>query len=170
VLVLRGLLLYLAGRRWLRRWIETSRWPSPLTRRFVAGATLEEGLAVCRRLNAGGTLVSLDHLGEQVASAVEARASTAAYIEAVENIARLGLQASVSIKLTQLGLDVSLETCETGVARLVARAAALGGFVEIDMESSRYVESTLRIAREMHRRFGCVRAVIQAYLDRKSVV
>lgn len=148
--------------------METSRLPGPLVRRFVAGESLERGLAVAGQLNASGYLVALDHLGEKVTSAAEVHASAEAYQQAVEEIHRRGLRASVSIKLTQFGLDVSPGLCEVAVAELAARAAALGGAVEIDMESYAYVDRTLRIARAMHRRFGCIRAVIQAYLYRSE--
>ncbi len=148
--------------------METSRLPGPLVRRFVAGESLERGLAVAEKLNASGYLVALDHLGEKVTVAAEVHASAEAYHQAVEQIHRRGIRASVSIKLTQFGLDLSPGLCEVAVAELVARAAALGGAVEIDMESHEYVDRTLRMARAMHRRFGCVRAVIQAYLYRSE--
>jgi len=87
--------------------METSSAAERLTSRFIAGHTLEREVAVCRRLNAEGILASLDHLGESVKSLEEAERSRDAYLSALDQIATLGLQATVSIKLTQLGLDFS---------------------------------------------------------------
>ncbi len=164
--MLRSVLLYLSRNRGLRRWAENSRAAGVLTRRFVAGRTLEEALAVCRRLNHRGLLVTLDRLGENVSSAEEASAAARAYLEALDQIARQGLWSTVSVKLTQFGLDLSAEVCRQNLERVVARATAAETSVEVDMEASPYVERTLALVREMHQRHGHVRAVIQAYLRR----
>jgi proline dehydrogenase len=164
--MLRSLLLYLSERRALRRWMGTSPAAAVLTRRFVAGQTLDRELEVCRRLNSEGILVSLDHLGENVGSDAEARASLDCYIEALRRIAAGKLQASVSIKLTQFGLDLSEDLCRENVAALLEAARTYGGFVEFDMEAHPYTDRTLRIVTEMHARYGRVRSVIQAYLYR----
>ncbi|MCL6546021.1 MAG: proline dehydrogenase family protein [Bryobacteraceae bacterium] len=164
--MLRTLLLYLSERRWLRRWFETSRAASVLTRRFVAGLTLDRGVEVCRRLNREGILVSLDHLGEYVTSEQEAEISLEHYLAALRRIAAEGLNASISIKLTQFGLNLSEDLCRRNVERLMEAANENHGFVEFDMESHPYVDATLRIVTAMHERYGCVRAVLQAYLYR----
>jgi proline dehydrogenase len=148
--------------------METSPAADRLTSRFIAGHTLEREIAVCQRLNRDGYLASLDHLGESVNSLEEAESSRDAYLSALDRIAELGLQATVSVKLTQLGLDFSQTECESNVALLVERAAAIGSAVEIDMESSVYVDRTLALVERMHARFGHVRAVIQAYLYRSQ--
>jgi proline dehydrogenase len=166
--MLRSLLLFLSERRALRRWMETSPAAAVLTRRFVAGQTLDREVEVCRRLNSEGILVSLDHLGENVTSAAEARASLDSYVEALRRIAGESLQASVSVKLTQFGLDLSEDLCRENVAALLEAARTHGGFVEFDMEAHPYVDRTLRIVTEMHARYGRVRSVIQAYLYRSS--
>jgi proline dehydrogenase len=168
VLVLRSLLLFLSGRSWLRHWIENSSIAARLTSRFVAGATLEHALPVCRHLNSENILVTLDHLGESVKSLAEAEGSLDAYLTALEKIAQLGLQSTVSIKLTQLGLDISEDACRNNVERLVERAKAIGSRVEVDMESSGYVTRTLDLVSYMHATHGSVRAVIQAYLYRSE--
>jgi len=166
--MLRSLLLFLSERRALRRWMETSPAAAVLTRRFVAGQTLDREVEVCRRLNSEGILVSLDHLGENVTSDAEARAALDFYIAALRRIASENLQASVSLKLTQFGLDLSEDLCRENVAALLEAAHAHGGFVEFDMEAHPYVDRTLRIVTEMHGRYGRVRAVVQAYLYRSS--
>lgn len=164
--MLRTLLLYLSERPWLRHWVETSRAASVLTRRFVAGLTLDRGIEVCRRLNREGILVSLDHLGEYVNTEQEAEASLEHYLAALRRIAAEGLNASISIKLTQFGLNLSEELCLRNVERLMQAANENHGFVEYDMESHPYVDATLRIVTAMHERYGRVRAVLQAYLYR----
>ena len=146
--------------------METSPAADRLTSRFIAGHTLEREIAVCQRLNRDGYLASLDHLGESVTSLEEAENSRECYLNALDRIAELNLQATVSVKLTQLGLDFSASECESNVDRLVARAKEIGSTVEIDMESSAYVDRTLALVECMHARYGHVRAVIQAYLYR----
>ena len=166
--MLRSLLLFLSHQSWLRHWIETSSIADRITKRFVAGRTLEQELAVCRRLNAENILASLDHLGENVQSLEEAENSCDTYMEALDQIAALGLKATVSIKLTQFGLDFSTDACRENVERLVERAKIIGTHIEIDMESSEYVDRTLEIVYGLHEKYGSVRAVIQAYLYRSE--
>jgi proline dehydrogenase len=167
-MVLRSILLFLSRQRHLRRWIETSSTAQRLTARFVAGRTLEQGLEVCRRLNRRGILATFDHLGENVTSVEQASKSRDAYIQALHRIAEEGIEATVSVKLTQFGLDLSDDICHDNVERLVSTAKQLGGFVEVDMESNEYVDRTLKLVSELHDRYGCVRGVIQAYLYRSQ--
>jgi proline dehydrogenase len=148
--------------------METSSAAERVTSRFIAGHTLEREVAVCRRLNAEGILASLDHLGESVKSLEEAQRSRDAYLGALDQIATLGLQATVSVKLTQLGLDFSEAACRANVEQLVQRAKAIGTMVEIDMESSEYVDRTLALVSNLQATLGSVRAVIQAYLYRSA--
>jgi len=167
-MVLRSFLLYLSRRKRLRRWMETSPLAGRLTERFIAGLTLDDGLSVCDRLEREGILVSMDRLGESVTSPAEAEASRDSYIEILHRIASSGYDASISIKLTQFGLDLSEAACRANVEQLVSEAARLGKTVEIDMESSEYTDRTLDIARAMHQAHGNIRAVVQAYLRRSE--
>lgn len=167
-MLLRGALLFLSRRKSLRAWVETSRFARKLTRRFVAGETLEEGLAVCARLNQEGILATLDHLGENVTSIEEGARTRDAYLAALDAIAERRLQSTVSIKLTHFGLDFSEAICRRYVEAVVARAKAAGNAVEIDMESAGYVDRTLALVADAHNDAGCVRAVIQAYLRRSE--
>jgi proline dehydrogenase len=148
--------------------METSSAAERVTARFIAGHTLEREVAVCRRLNVEGILASLDHLGESVRSLEEAERSRDSYLNALDQIAELGLQATVSVKLTQLGLDFSEAECRANVEQLVQRAKAIGSAVEIDMESSEFVDRTLAVVSDLHAKFGGVRAVVQAYLYRSE--
>jgi len=166
--VLRSLLLVLSRQLWLRHWMETSPAIERLTSRFVAGSTLEREVVVCQKLNANGYLATLDHLGESVSSLEEAEQSRDAYLAALDQIANLNLQGTVSVKLTQLGLDLSEPACRANVECLAARAKQIGRVVEVDMESSAYVDRTLAIVADLHAKYGSVRAVIQAYLYRSE--
>lgn len=166
--MLRSLLLVLSRQPWLRHWMETSPTVERLTSRFVAGSTIEREVTVCRKLNADGYLATLDHLGESVTSLEEAERSRDAYLAALDQIAKLNLEATVSVKLTQLGLDLSEAACRANVECLVSRAKVIGCVVEVDMESSAYVDRTLALVRDLHVRYGSVRAVIQAYLYRSE--
>jgi proline dehydrogenase len=166
--VFRSVLLFLSQSRGLRHWMETSSAADRLTSRFIAGNTLERELAVCQSLNKEGFLATLDHLGESVTSLEEAEGSRDAYLAALDQIARMSLKATVSVKLTQLGMDFSEAECRANVERLVERAKGIGSGVEIDMESSHYVERTLDLVSHLHAQYGSVRAVIQAYLYRSE--
>ena len=148
--------------------METSSRARLLTRRFIAGLELADGLAVARRLSGEGILTTLDHLGENVTTLDEARQSTDAALKAIQALAELQAGATFSIKLSQFGLDISYDACLQNVERLVALASSLGSRVEVDMESSEYVDRTLKIVTALHERHGSMRSVIQAYLYRSE--
>src|SRR5262249_7404565 len=132
----------------VRRLVTEHRLGHQLAGRFVAGDRLEDALRAAGDLGAQGIGGILDHLGENVPSAAHAAEATNAYVEAVERIATLpGLDCMVSVKLTQLGLDVSADLCREHV-RAVLEAAVRSSpspVVMIDMEASRYVEPTVDV-------------------------
>src|SRR5262249_37261397 len=114
-------------------------------------------------------LGTLDHLGENVHSLEDAARSKNSYLEALSQIEHAALPATVSVKLTQLGLNFSEQACRANVRALVERARAIDSRVEIDMESRAYTDRTLRLVAELHSDFkGYIRAVIQAYLYRSE--
>jgi proline dehydrogenase len=166
--MMRGLFLYLSKQPALRRWMEA--WPPShkVTRRFVAGDTLEEALAVCERLQGEKVFSTLDHLGENVSTLAEASASCDAYVSALEQIGDRHLSSTIAIKLTQFGLDLSKDACLENVRRLEAKAKTARSRVEIDMESSAYTERTLAMAIQAGSECGCVRVCVQAYLNRSA--
>jgi proline dehydrogenase len=166
--MLRAAFLFLSRRRQLRRWMETSPVAARLTRRFIAGQRLEDVIAVARRLQQEGILSTLDHLGENVTSPEEAAAARACIELALDSIAAAALPATVSIKLTQFGLDISDSLCRANVASVLDKARSIGSRVEIDMESSEYVDRTLLIVQDLHSGGNCLRAVLQAYLYRTA--
>ncbi len=167
--MIRGTLLYLSEQRWLRHWMETSSISKKLTSRFVAGSTLDEGVQVIRSLARENILGTLDCLGENVSTEQDARHSRDAYLDALKQIAAVNVPATVSIKLTQFGLDLSPTVCFDNVSVLVACAAEMGTRVEIDMESTAYTDRTIEMASKLQAEFpGHVRSVIQAYLYRSE--
>jgi len=141
-----------------------------VARRFVAGETLEEALQVVQTLNGKGLLVTLDYLGESVTSADDARGVMETYRQMLARIATQKAQARVSLKLTHLGLDISEELCQTNLRHILEAAKERGIGVTIDMESTHYTDTTLRIYRTMRDEYGFdnVGTVIQAYLFRSE--
>jgi proline dehydrogenase len=140
----------------------------PVAKRFVAGHTIQEALSAVRRLNADGVLTTLDVLGENVTDRRAADAAVQTYLGTLDSIQREGLSANVSLKLTQMGLDISTDYCLQNVARICERAAAGDNFVRIDMEGSAYTERTLALFYELFQRHQNVGIVIQAYLRRSE--
>ena len=121
----------------------------------------------CERGNAEGIAVSLDSLGESVTVEAEARAAAKIYTQVLDAIAAKKLNANVSLKLSQMGMDVSLALAEEIVGGVVSHAAGLGLFVRIDMEGSAHTEATIAMTERLHARFPeSVGTVLQAYLYR----
>jgi proline dehydrogenase len=148
--------------------METSSLAQRLSTRFVAGETLDQALAVARKLNAEGIAVTLDHLGESVSTLTEAAEARDVYLRTLAAIHSNGIQGNVSLKLTQFGLDLSYEQCLANVEQLVRRAAEIDNFVRVDMESSDYTDRTLNLVHTLHARYGAVGVVIQSYLHRSE--
>jgi proline dehydrogenase len=166
--MLRRLLLYLSEAVWARRWV--TRWGAArtLARRFVAGETLDDAMSATHALNRKGLLVSLDFLGESVRDAKDTEQVVKTYRDLLRRIAGENAQASISLKLTHLGLDISEDLCITNLRHILGDAKAHDIPVTIDMESSAYTERTLRIYRTLRDEydFANVGTVIQAYLRR----
>lgn len=164
---LRSAFLYLSQQKNLRRWMEQSPTARRLTARFIAGTRLEDGVRVAAELQRAGLLTSLDYLGENVKTLDEAAAARDAYLAAIRTI--YPLHATVSMKITALGLDISEEACRASTESLVQLAIDCGTRVELDMEDSSYTDRNLKIVHEMQEKHpGGVRAVIQAYLYRSE--
>ncbi len=166
--MLRGAFLYLSRQKRLERWLLSFASARKLARQFVAGETLAEAMAAVRELARSGRPATLDHLGENIATPAQARAATEAYREILEEIARQALDCSISVKLTQLGLDVSEEQCRKNLRQLAERAAQLGNHVRVDMEGSLYTDRTLALIADLRKSYDTVGAVIQAYLYRSE--
>ena len=139
-----------------------------MARRFVPGETLDDAIAVVKQLNAQGILATLDHLDENVASEAEAIAAADEYLVALDALSAAQADSNVSVKLTQMGLDLGDDFCFDNVSRILRRAAELGNFVRIDMEGSPYTERTIGLYRRLRGHYGNVGIVIQAYLHRSQ--
>jgi proline dehydrogenase len=135
--------------------------------RFVAGETLDECVAVLRRLNDQGLYANTTLLGEGVLDPQATEPVVAAYRNVVDRIAEEGLRANVALKLTHLGLEIDEELAYANIRTLVEHAAARDQFIRIDMEQSQFVDATLRVYRRL-REAGLDRVgtVLQAYLHR----
>jgi len=159
----------LAGSSMLKSLASTygMRSPSSFARRFIAGENVEEAIAAARDVERQGLLVTLDLLGESVASADEALAATKAYIAVIEAIQASGVGRNVSLKLTQLGLDIDQATCIDNLRRILDVAKAGDFFVRIDMENSPYTDRTLDTFETLWNiGYHNVGVVIQSYLKR----
>jgi proline dehydrogenase len=135
-------------------------------KRFVAGESLEEALTASKDLCSQGRSVSLNRLGENVTSEAAAREVCAGYIHMVEELHAKNLSGNISIKLTQLGLDIDKELCRSLAREIAVRAAALGRSIEMDMEGSVYTDVTLDIFESVQRELGNCGLAVQAYLYR----
>jgi len=139
-----------------------------MSHRFVAGEELAEAISAARVCNDQGMLVSLDYLGENVLTAADAQRARDAYLEVFDRIAAEKLNANVSCKLTQLGLDLSAEFSEGQALSIVERAASYDNFLRVDMEGSAYTERTLEVVKKVRQRSPAIGTVIQAYLYRSE--
>ncbi len=143
-----------------------------MSSRFVAGMTIDDALAACEHVNREGIAATLDALGESVTSEAQARASADVYHQLIDAISARGLNANVSVKLSQLGMDFDPALAEQIVGEMVEHAAYVNTFVRIDMEGSPYTDATLAITERLHARPGCqghVGTVLQAYLFRTAL-
>jgi len=167
--MLRPFLLYLSRAPWARRIVTGWGIARRMARRFVAGETEDEAVAAIRKLNAAGITVTVDVLGESTTDAAEARRAADTYVSMIERIPAEKLDASVSIKLTALGLDVDPQVCRENVLRILEIARARKIKVTVDMEDHTYTDRTLELLREFRAEgFKNIQAVIQAYLFRSE--
>jgi proline dehydrogenase len=169
--LLRSAFIALSRNRQLRQFSERSRLGARLSSRFVAGMEIDDALRVAEAMNGQGITVSLDSLGESVTSEAEAHQSAEVYHRLLDAIEARKLNANISVKLTQMGLELSPALAESIAESLTGHAQAAGSFVRIDMEDSSLTQATLDIVRRLHARTelrGAVGVVIQAYLYRSQ--
>jgi len=166
--MLRSTLLKLSDSKGFARWVTSNQTTRRMSHRFVAGEDLEEALSAARVCNDQGMLVSLDYLGENVTTAADAQRARDAYLQVFERIAAEKLNANVSCKLTQLGLDLSSEFCEGQVLSIVERAAQYDNFLRVDMEGSLYTQRTIDVVKKVRARSPSIGTVIQSYLYRSE--
>ena len=136
-------------------------------RRFIAGEDIDEAVEAVRGLDARGLLLTLDYLGESVKTTAEADAATVEYRRIIQRIAQSGIERNVSLKLTQLGLDVDRATCIDNLRRILDPAREHGFFVRIDMENSPYTDVTLQVFETLWQQdYRNIGLVFQSYLTR----
>jgi proline dehydrogenase len=165
--VLRSFFLSISKARWARPMIMSWGVSRHVARRFVAGETLDEAVQAIRDLNTAGLNATLDHLGESVTNDTEAVTAADAYLAIISRIGESGIRSNASLKLSQLGLNVSYDLCLNNVRRVVREAAEHGLFIRIDMEDTPTVDRTIELWRTL-RKEGLVNVglVLQAYLYR----
>ncbi len=166
----RSALLWLSNRNGVLRFTKRNKLANKVASRFVAGETIAGAIEAAGPLNAKGITVSLDLLGEGVKTKEATVGARDGVIEALEAIASTGVGGNVSVKLTQMGLDIDESLCSANMHTVLNRANDLGIFVRIDMEGSTYVGRTLRLfEEELQPAFGeGVGVVIQSYLRRSA--
>ena len=167
--MLRSFFIAMSRNKGFRQFSERSVVGQKLSSRFVAGLTVAEALKAAEQVNREGIAVSLDSLGESVLDVQQAHASAAIYHEVIEAIRQRGLNANVSVKLTQMGMDLDPALAESIVASMIEHAEKADTFVRIDMEGSEYTEATIAMTERLNARFpGRVGTVLQAYLYRTA--
>ncbi len=168
--MLRSTLIWLSERQRLFELVKRNGFSRKFASRFVAGETLDEAIQVARVLSDKGISTSLDLLGESVSNEKEAAAARDEVIATLDRIAVTGVDANVSVKLTQMGLDLSDDLCVANMRQVLERARQHDVFVRIDMEGSPYTERTLNLFCErLHPEFGNLTGVvIQSYMRRSA--
>ena len=164
--LIRNLLLAGSESPWLRAQATHSRVVRRSVSRFMPGETIDAALAAARDLQAAGLPTIVTRLGENVTDTGEADAVAAHYVDVLDRIQGAGLDAWVSVKPTQLGLDLGFEVCRRHLVRLAAHAARTHNMIWIDMESTAYVDRTIDLYRPLRSEFPNVGLALQAYLYR----
>jgi proline dehydrogenase len=166
--MLKHTLLFLSERDDLKKILFKLPYARQMSGRFVAGDTSREALDVARELNEQGFRVTLDLLGESVSDRSEAELAAAEYAESLAEIDAHEAKTTISLKLTQLGLDIDADFCFGNLLGIVRRAEELGNFVRIDMEDSDHTQATLDVFYRVFEEHRNVGIVIQSYLHRSE--
>jgi proline dehydrogenase len=164
----RVMFLWASRRRLLGRIATAIPLTRRMVRRFIAGDELPDAIAALEALRDQGMRWTVDVLGESVSSREMAVAAADRYIATLDALAERGLEANVSLKPTQMGLDIDPGFCLENIGRVVARARDIGAFVRVDMEDHTKTDTTLEIGRALHEQWHDVGVVIQSYLRRSS--
>ena len=164
--LIRNLLLAGSGSPWLRARATRSPFVRRSVSRFMPGETVDDALRAASELQSSGLSTILTHLGENVSDAAEAEAVAAHYISLLDRIRDAGIDAQISVKPTQLGLDLGTDVCRRHLVRLAARALNSGNMLWIDMEGSAYVDRTVELYRDLRPEFRNAGVCLQAYLHR----
>jgi proline dehydrogenase len=164
--LMRKALLALSTNAWMRDRATKTAFVRRSVSRFMPGEHIEDALRAAAELKPQGITTILTKLGENLTRVEEAEQVTVHYLDVLDRVAASGLDAQISIKPTQLGLDLDRSLCERNLDRLVERAEQRNNFVWIDMESSPYVDPTLELFRRTRAKTARVGIALQAYLRR----
>lgn len=167
-MVTKSAFLYLSKSERFKKFLTRFKSFNNVTRRFVAGEELTDAVEAIRKLNRQGISASFDHLGESITAEVETRKEVNEYLRVLDSIHDGRLDSNVSVKLTQLGLDVSQDLCYANTRTIVDAALRYNNFVRIDMEDSSKTEATLQVFERLRAESENVGIVIQAYLFRSE--
>jgi proline dehydrogenase len=165
-MISRAALLYLSQKTELKDFFSKLPGFSRVTSRFIAGENIDDAIAAILELNQTGMAATFDHLGESTTSRAEAESDVREYLRVLDRIENTGVDSNVSVKLTQLGLDIDKDYCLQNARRIVEAAKRHGNFVRIDMEDSSKTDATLNIFKRLYGEYGNVGIVLQAYLYR----
>jgi proline dehydrogenase len=165
-MLMRRMLIATSQNQWLAQRAPRYRFVRRAVRRFMPGEDVSHALDAARALQENRIATILTQLGENVKDVGEADAVTRHYLDVLEKVAGQKLDAAISVKLTQLGLDSSPDACLANVERLIQRAEQLGNFVWIDMEGSAYTDATLQVYRRVRAKHRDVGVCLQGYLYR----
>ena len=166
--MLKSTFLYLSKSEGFKTFLLRFKSFNKVTRRFVAGEKLDEAVGAIRELNRKGIPASFDHLGESITAEDATRKEVEVYVNILQEISGSGIDSNVSVKLTQLGLDISADLAYRNARAIVEAAGAQNNFVRIDMEDSTKTDATLEVFRRLRADFENVGIVIQAYLFRSE--
>ena len=165
--MLRAFFIFLSRSKKIRDWIPKYRITKRISRRFVAGETIEEALRVIEALQTKGMRATLDLLGENVDDEEAAKRASKEYADALSVLKEKNLPSGISVKLTHIGLDLSRELALENLRNITKKAQETGRFVRIDMESSDYTDVTIEFYNTMRKEFPQnIGIVFQAYLYR----
>ena len=162
-------LLWASDKPRFQKFIEEGKLTRDVVKRFVAGPDLEDAIQAIKELNARGIGGILDLLGEGVEDPAGAKAAFDEYLASIKRIEETGVDTTVSVKLTQLGLAFDKGACIDHLRRLAAEAQAIGASLEVDMEQSQYVVDTVDVYRGLQADFPDLRLALQAYLRRTPI-
>jgi proline dehydrogenase len=165
---MRRVFLWAARNRWLKERLPKLRFMRRAVRRFMPGETLADALAAALPLQAAGIATLYTRLGENLEHVDEADEVASHYIDAIDRIAAAGITGEVSVKPTQLGLDLDPELCFGHLARIAEHAAAAGSYLWIDMEGSAYTDATIALYERLRAVQPRTGICLQAYLRRTA--
>ena len=166
--IARKLLLAMSTNAWLREHATKTAFVRRSVSTFMPGEKLEDAMAAAAAQERQGLGTIFTKLGENLTRIEDAEDVTRDYLDVLDKVSAAGLRAQISVKPTQLGLDLDRELCFRNLQRLVDRAAERDNFVWIDMESSPYVDPTLDLFRRTRARSSRIGLALQAYLYRTA--